>query len=476
MVAYLSVIDNTNNDDDLLRIINKPTRGIGNSSIDAAKLIAEENNMSLFSVIRQARKYPQIHAGQAMENFAKLIMRLQRFSNKETPMRFYERLLKESTYIEALRKKSEKEPDSNITTKIENVKELKSSIVSYYKVNGTLDIHEFVSEIKSYYTDKSHIDMGDGARKDCVALMSIHAAKGLEFPIVFLAGAEENILPCQRMSESEEDVEEERRLCYVAVTRTMEKLYISHTAERLLFGSTHENDVSRFVDEIPDRYIEMSGVESKKKNKSACSDIRGIPAPSPNSLPAPVSNSKPLSNKVPRITAPVPNKSENVADIVPISAARGFKRANENETGLHNSKKTPAKILQFQALQQQKQSENREVDVQEEKDNELLPVAPDSHTQNNVPSENRLQEDSEEPIEIPEVCFSKIGNANIDSGLYMPGSYIIHSAFGRGIIYHLRPTGTLDDLIISVNFDNTGKKDLLLSAALKFMQVCSASG
>ena len=162
----------------------------------------------------------------------------------------YDQLLDKSRYIAMLQEKDTPENAS----RIENIQELKSNILGYMKENGEqASLAGFLDEIACVY-DTDQLD-GDA---DCAVLMTIHSAKGLEFPTVFLVGAEEGIFPGARSIGEPEEIEEERRLCYVAMTRAKKKLYITAARQRMLFGRTSANRISRFVEEIPEENLEKT--------------------------------------------------------------------------------------------------------------------------------------------------------------------------------------------------------------------------
>ena len=163
----------------------------------------------------------------------------------------YDALLERSGYILALQGKDSQENES----RIENVKELKSNILTYIKETGDASLHGFLDEV-ALYTDLDNMDRD----ADCVVMMTIHSAKGLEFPTVFLVGAEEGIFPGLKTIGEPEEMEEERRLCYVAITRAMRRMYLTCAQQRMLFGRTSSNRVSRFIEEIPEEDLDRGYV------------------------------------------------------------------------------------------------------------------------------------------------------------------------------------------------------------------------
>ncbi len=250
MLAYLNVIMNPADDLRLLRIINTPARGIGATSVERAVQIAADKGLSVFEIVKSADQYPDLQRGAVrLRQFAIMIDELRMLSESLPADELYDAVVERTGYIRALQEKSTPENDA----RIENVKELKSNIISYIKDTGDATLHGFLDEV-ALYTDLDNMDR----EADCVVMMTIHSAKGLEFPNVFLVGAEEGIFPGMRAIGEHEEMEEERRLCYVAITRAMKKLYITCATQRMLFGRTSSNRVSRFVEEIPSEHIKKS--------------------------------------------------------------------------------------------------------------------------------------------------------------------------------------------------------------------------
>ena len=247
LLAYLNVIAVPADDLRLTRIINSPPRGIGERSVETARQLAAAENVSIFAIISAADRYPELsRAGLRMRQFANMIRELQAFSENNTPDLLYDELLERTGYLRLL----EESTDPKDATRAENVKELKSSILSYMKESGDSTLEGYLANV-ALYTDLDNYDQDT----DSVVLMTMHSAKGLEFPTVFLVGMEESIFPGMRAIGEPEEMEEERRLCYVAITRAKRQLYLVCARQRMLFGRTTANRVSRFVDEIPEEHI-----------------------------------------------------------------------------------------------------------------------------------------------------------------------------------------------------------------------------
>ena len=252
MLAYLCVIASPNDDLRLSRIINNPPRGIGDKSVETAMNIAAQNETSLFSVISNADAYPELsRASMRMRIFANMINELIAGSKELAPDLLYDLLLEKTGYLRMLEEKNTVEDSA----RAENVKELKTSILNYKNETFDATLEGYLADV-ALYTDMDNYDKD----QDCVVMMTMHSAKGLEFTNVFLVGAEEGIFPGIKAIGEPDEMEEERRLCYVAITRAKKKLCISCARQRMLFGKTTANRVSRFVDEIPSEDIEKRNI------------------------------------------------------------------------------------------------------------------------------------------------------------------------------------------------------------------------
>ena len=262
MLAYLCVIANPTDETRLLRIINVPTRGIGDASIEKVQAIAREEGRPLFEVMSSASHYAGISAGKKMEEFCRMVTYLQQRITEIPLDEFYDEVLDRSGYLLALQTKN---PDENIA-RIENIQELKSSIIKSMEQTGG-DLYAYLDEV-ALYTDMDTYDR----EEDCTVMMTMHSAKGLEFPVVFLVGAEDGLFPSAMSISDPEEMEEERRLCYVAITRAREKLYITCAAQRMLYGRTTANLPSRFTEEIPEELINRQGVSRRQERISLWDD------------------------------------------------------------------------------------------------------------------------------------------------------------------------------------------------------------
>jgi len=248
VIAYLTVIDNPSDNLRLKRIINLPPRGIGAKTLEQAERISDSLHIPLFEVLQQAALYPALEkSAKKLSAFAELLSALQGLAKVESLPEFYDDLLKNTGYLELLNQKDLEDGKA----RAENVLELRTNIVSYCEENEAPSLQGFLEEI-SLYTDLEQFN----AAEDAVVLMTMHSAKGLEFGTVFLTGLEEGLFPSARSSGDAQEIEEERRLCYVGITRAKQNLHLSFAHERMLFGRTSYNRHSRFLDEIPEQYCE----------------------------------------------------------------------------------------------------------------------------------------------------------------------------------------------------------------------------
>ena len=252
VLAYLCVISTPNDDLRLTRIINNPPRGIGAKSVEAAQEIAASRHLSLYEVLRGADGYPELQrASIRMRQLAALIDELHAKAAETPPDELLDELLEKTGYLRMLEEKNTVED----AARAENVREIKSSILTFQQASGDRTLAGYLADV-ALYTDMDNYDRD----ADCVVMMTMHSAKGLEFPTVFIVGMEETIFPGIRAIGEPEEMEEERRLCYVAITRAKRKLHLVCAQQRMLFGRTTANRVSRFVDEIPAECLERKNV------------------------------------------------------------------------------------------------------------------------------------------------------------------------------------------------------------------------
>ena len=246
LLCYLRLISNHQDDVSLERVINVPKIGIGDTSINNLRSIARENNECMFKCLSKPKEV----------EFKKLILELTEDAKDLDLTELIDVVLEKS----GLKDELEKEHTLEADIRLENLMEFKSITENYQKETGTVNLEDFLEDI-SIVADQSEHENLDNA----VTLMTMHAAKGLEFKVVFLIGMEEGIMPHSMSLNEEGELEEERRLCYVGITRAKERLYITNAKKRMLFGNTNMNPPSRFIAEIDGNLIEKE--ESKTENK-----------------------------------------------------------------------------------------------------------------------------------------------------------------------------------------------------------------
>ena len=363
MLAYLQVIANHADTLRLKRIINTPPRGIGQKSVTEAVAAAELAGVELFDIVRRANEFDGISkAAQAsMLRLAEMISELSDMAGKRPLDELYDTLLDRCRYVEML---LEKPTDEN-KARLENIQELKTNIVHYMKEAEEPSLDGFLEEV-ALFTDIDRYD----AEADAVTMMTIHSAKGLEFPNVFIVGMEEGIFPGMRSMEHKADMEEERRLAYVGITRARDTLNLSHAERHMLFGQTSLNCVSRFIDEIPDDCLVHEGGIRPKNSEQRLAGMSRFDI-----------GSEWFDGRV-KVTQPSKR---------PVSRVQPAPR--------HETKSKP----------------------------------------------------ETEPL--------------LD---YLPGMQLQHSAFGKGTVVSVKPTA--GDLLLEIDFEQSGKKRLMAKFAQKYMK------
>ncbi|MBE6663827.1 MAG: ATP-dependent DNA helicase PcrA [Ruminococcaceae bacterium] len=273
IIAYLSIINNPSDNVRLRRIVNEPKRKIGDASFDTASKIAEELGVPTLEILEKATDYLAIPkmAANAMVAFAKTISELRDESEMMPLNAFVRNVMKKTGYEASIVALGQAEAE-----RLENLDALCVAVKEYEERNEDASLSGFLEEV----TLISDVDRYD-ENADAVTLMTIHSAKGLEFPIVFLPGMEEGVFPGQQSMGMPSEIEEERRLAYVAITRAKKTLIITHAKERMLYGMTQRNPLSRFVKEINPMYLDM-----KKERVSSYGgfEATAIQRPKPQNL------------------------------------------------------------------------------------------------------------------------------------------------------------------------------------------------
>ena len=259
IIAYLRLINNTSDNLALKRIINEPKRGIGKTSLDKIQAISEQTGIPMYQIIKEADQYGLSRVYSNAQGFIEVIEDLISKKDEYTITELIKHTLKESGYTKAL----EDENSIEAENRIENLEEFLTVAVQFEEEEADNDLSTFLEGI----TLSSDID-GMDEEEESVTLMTLHSAKGLEFPVVFLVGMEEGIFPGYKSIGEPKELEEERRLCYVGITRAKNNLYLTCSRQRTMFGSTSCNPVSRFVKEIPENMLEGANeIDSEPENK-----------------------------------------------------------------------------------------------------------------------------------------------------------------------------------------------------------------
>ena len=259
LIAYLRLLDNPSDDVSLQRIINVPKRGIGSVTLSSLQEAAAQRDSSILDIISDLEDYGVLSGRTAgrVKEFGELISDLKAEKGSRTLTDFISDLLQKTGYLNAL----EKENSIDSEGRMENIQEFVSAAREFENNNPEGSLTDFLENI-ALVSDIDRMEEDPGEGKSSVSMMTLHSAKGLEFPVVFLVGLEEGLFPHSRSMDSEEELEEERRLCYVGITRAKDRLYLTHTVQRTLYGTPNLNMPSRFLKEIPEELTEKVGMEA----------------------------------------------------------------------------------------------------------------------------------------------------------------------------------------------------------------------
>ncbi|MGN0561588.1 MAG: ATP-dependent helicase [Candidatus Fimenecus sp.] len=306
-LAYLSVVNNPSDKIRLQRIINTPKRGIGDTTVQRANEIADLLGVSLFEVFKTADEYEVLKRSAAkLKEFAAMIENIAAFAEDAPLADTLNRILDETAYVQSLHAEPEKFED-----RVQNLNELSATLVRFSEENPEGTLNEYLEEV-ALLTDIDNYN----AEADTVVLMTLHAAKGLEFPVVFIPGMEEGVFPGIQSMYIESEVEEERRLAYVGITRAKEKLYLTHAKCRMIYGSTNYYRPSRFVAEIPEKLLDIHRSVGFRERAGLTGSTYGSPksAPSGTYTGVPKSAAPTGGSTVNRgFSKPVSNGAKNTA-------------------------------------------------------------------------------------------------------------------------------------------------------------------
>ncbi len=248
ILAYFHVIDNPSDTVRLKRILNEPKRGIGDATVRIVEEIAAQQGIPMFDVMKRAQDYAALSKKNAvLLSFAEMIETLRQVSDTSALEVLLDEVMRQTGYEEML---SAQGVEGRV--RLENIAELKTNLIKYENDSEDGGLQGFLEEV-SLFTDLDNLNDSE----DSVILMTMHSAKGLEFKNVYVIGLEENLFPSYQSASSDNEVEEERRLAYVALTRAKERLFLTCAAQRMLFGHTSRNQPSRFLREIPPELLEQ---------------------------------------------------------------------------------------------------------------------------------------------------------------------------------------------------------------------------
>ena len=246
-ISYLRLIQNPSDNLSLNRIINEPKRGIGKTSLDNIASIAEQANTSMYEIIKNAEQYGLNRVYSNSREFVNFIENIRAQKDEMSISELIKKILKDSGYMAALENEKTQEAENRIA----NLEEFLNVAIEFEEESAENGLSDFLEGI----TLSSDLDNMEET-EESVTLMTLHSAKGLEFPVVFLVGMEEGVFPGYKSIVEQKELEEERRLCYVGVTRAKEKLYLTNSKQRTTFGSTTHNPPSRFLQEIPKELLD----------------------------------------------------------------------------------------------------------------------------------------------------------------------------------------------------------------------------
>jgi DNA helicase-2/ATP-dependent DNA helicase PcrA len=306
VLSYLRIIINPSDEEALKRIINFPVRGIGQTTIDRLIISANEYNISIFEVLRNLNNLTvNINVGikNKLQNFATMIESFQVMSKTTNAFDLTEHVCKVSGLIKEFKKDGTPEGIS----RMENIEELLNGIKDF--VEGQQEIADSTGSLAEFLEDvalATDLDNEEGEESDKVALMTIHLAKGLEFKYVYVVGLEENLFPSAMSMNTRNELEEERRLFYVALTRAEKKAYLTYALSRYRWGKLVDSEPSRFIEEIDEQYLDIvTPKEERRFNPMLSADIFGDVDPNIIRYKKPAYlKAKPKTNESFKITAP----------------------------------------------------------------------------------------------------------------------------------------------------------------------------
>ena len=259
IISYLKLIQNKNDNIALKRIINEPKRGIGDTALDKLDMLATQKGMSIFELIQDSNNLTGIRSSGNIILFRDMINSFIKVKNEIKVSELIKKVLKESGYEDMLNSEGTKETE----IRFDNLMEFIGVAIEFENENVEHTLGDFLESI-ALVSDVDNLD----ETTEAVTLMTMHSAKGLEFKNVFLVGMEEGLFPSKRSIEEDGQTEEERRLCYVAITRAQKQLFLTNTKKRTLYGSTSFSIPSRFIEEIPDYVLSAESIDNRNGKRA----------------------------------------------------------------------------------------------------------------------------------------------------------------------------------------------------------------
>ncbi len=425
-IAYLKLIYNHNDSQALKRIINTPKRGIGDTTIEKLTKYADEREISIYEVLRHLEEMEDINSATRtkLQNFHATIEEITSRQNDYTLSEYVSYLLEATGYTAELRKEDNIENQS----RLENLQEFINVVKEFEEDDFNLEAEDDLGMLGNFLSQVALVSDVDEIKEEesSVTLMTLHAAKGLEFPVVFLAGMEDGIFPHGRsigMASSNSELEEERRLMYVGITRAKEKLFLTHAKQRKVWGNYQSNPRSRFLDEIPASLIEEDSTKSSStSSKSSFSSTVSRMKEKKNSYSSNSSNSSYSSNK---------STSSNLSNNFASSLARIKQSANKAKEIQNKTSNTIQsatinyKTVNAKVVKKTEAKESPKLDIQ----SMIQKAKQKAQTPSSIQSTRQL-------------------------GLLPVGTRVFHSSFGVGTIKEATNTSYV------VNFTKSGEKTL----------------
>ncbi|MBW8686373.1 ATP-dependent helicase [Chitinophaga rhizophila] len=313
-IAYLRIVTNPQEEESLKRIINYPIRGIGKTTVDKCAVFANDHNITFWNVLERAREFG-FKSGtlEAIENFVIMVRSFQAMLGKHNAYDIALQVGKSTNIVKELFNDKTTEG----LARYENIQELLNSIKEFTETptedGELLESEKSLGSYLQQITLLTDADKGNDEDSDVVKLMTIHAAKGLEFPVVFSVGLEENLFPSSLSINSREELEEERRLFYVVITRAKSRLFLTYANSRYRFGQLVNNESSRFLEEMPEKYIDRSYAGGSGVNRSPLNNGGGLWGNSGSNMFDRMQKKAPASTQQPAGPRPTPRPMQNAA-------------------------------------------------------------------------------------------------------------------------------------------------------------------